>query len=266
MAAWFADGCRLPRLTLLGPVGARTRGRPVTKRKPYWTELLAFLALRRHGATPDELAEAFSITNAKAREYVRVVRDWLGVNPRTGTLHLPHAQDAPAAQRRGIGVYQVIDVLVDIDLFRRLRLRGQSCGPAGIADLSAALRLVQGRPFDRLRPGGWAWLAESDRPDEHMVCAVVDVAHTISAHALHTGDLALARWAAERAALAAPAEEIPRLDLAAVLHAEGDHRAAGRLLRQHVTDRSDADDGAPDDLPARTEDLLGAKGWLTPGP
>ena len=28
VAAWFADDCPLPRLTLLGPVRARTRGTP----------------------------------------------------------------------------------------------------------------------------------------------------------------------------------------------------------------------------------------------
>ena len=37
--AWFAGDCYLPRLTLLGPVGARTRGDAVAvaRRKPYFT-------------------------------------------------------------------------------------------------------------------------------------------------------------------------------------------------------------------------------------
>ena len=262
VATWFAADCPWPRLALLGPVTARTRGRPVTKRKPYWTEVLAFLALRRHGATPEELAEAFSIRPAKAREYVRTVREWLGTDPRTDRPHLPNALESPAAQARGIGVYQVLDVLIDVDLFRRLRVRGQSSGPDGITDLVTALRLVQGRPFDRLRPGGWAWLADTGRLDEHMVCAVVDVAHTVTVHALQVGDVPLARWAAQTAALAAPAEEIPRLDLAAVAHAEGDPDRADQLLRDEVTDRCDGEDGAPDDLPRRTQRILDDKGWL----
>ena len=261
VAAWFAEDCPLPRLSLLGPVTARTRGVAVTKRKPYWTEVLAYIALHRHGVRPDELADAFSITNAKAREYVRVVREWLGPNPRSGGLHLPHAADAPAATARGIAVYQTVDVLVDVDLFRRLRLRGQSSGPDGITDLATALHLVTGRPFDRLRPGGWAWLTEADRLDEHMVCAVVDVAHTVTVHALHTDDLDLARWAAETAALAAPAEEIPRLDLAAIAYAHGHHATADHLLHDHITDRSDSDDNAPDDLPDRTTQILTDHQW-----
>ena len=209
LAMWWSHDCPLPRLTLLGPVAARTRGTPVTKRKPYYTEMLAYLATRAHGATPEELADAFSITPAKARDYVRIVRDWLGTNPRTGQPHLPDARKAPAAIARGVGVYQVLDLLVDADLFRRLRVRGESRGPDGVEDLREALRLVQGPPFDRLRDGGWSFLSEGDRLDQHMICAIVDVAHLVTTYSLQAGDTRQARLAAETAALAAPDEEIP---------------------------------------------------------
>jgi LysM repeat protein len=170
--AWFADDCDLPRLTLLGPVGARTRGIAIAKRKPYYTELLAYLATRRHGATPEEVADAFSITGPRVRNDIKVLRDWLGVNPRTGRRHLPDARESAAARARGIGVYQVEDLLVDADLFRRLRVRGESRGADGIDDLQQALQLVTGQPFDKLRPGGWTWLYEGDRLDHHLICGI----------------------------------------------------------------------------------------------
>ncbi len=262
LEVWFAESSRLPRLTLLGPVGARTRGVPVTKRKPYYTELLTYLATRPHGATPEEVAAAFDITATKARGYVATVRDWLGTNPRTGRPHIPDARHSPAAEHRGVGVYEVQDLLVDADLFRRLRLRGETRGPDGIQDMKRALTLVTGPPFCKLRPGGWTWLVEGDRLDQHMLCAVVDVAHIVTTHLLHTGDLSAARATAELAALAAPDEEIPRLDLAAVAMASGHRSTATDIIRGEICNRAD-DAGPPDELSARTQAILDRHGWLS---
>lgn len=190
---------------------------------------------------------------------MRLVREWLGINPRTGELHLPDARYGKGATQRKTAAYEVVDLLVDLDLFRRLRVRGQSRGPAGIEDLRTALRLVEGRPFDapvqRRAGGGWTWLIDGDRLDEHAVVAIVDVAHLVATHALATGDLKAARVAAETAALAAPYEEIPRLDLAAVATAEGRGSEARRIVREEIANRSD-DDGAPPELTARTEEIL----------
>jgi LysM repeat protein len=261
--AWFADGCELPRLTLLGPVGARTHGIAIAKRKPYYTELLAYLATRPHGATPEEVADAFSITGPRVRNDIKVLRDWLGVTPRTGRKHLPDARDSAAARARGIGVYQVEDLLVDADLFRRLRVRGESRGADGIDDLRQALQLVTGQPFDKLRPGGWTWLYEGDRLDHHLICGIVDVAHLVTTHALAEGDLKTAQTATQIAASAAPYEEIPRLDLAAIAAAAGHRQEAARILRDDICNRSD-DDNPPLELSERTEQILAAHDWLPP--
>lgn len=259
VAAWFSDASALPKLRLLGPVRATTRGKPLVKRKPYMTELLTFIALHPHGVTPAEVADAFTITGAKVREYVRLVREWLGTNPRTGELHLPDARYGKGAAQRKTAAYEVVDLLVDLDLFRRLRVRAQARGAAGIEDLRTALRLVEGRPFDapvqRRAGGGWTWLIDGDRLDEHAVVAIVDVAHLVTTHALATGDLKAARVAAETAALAAPYEEIPRLDLAAVAAAEGRGVEARRIVREEIANRSD-DEGAPPELAKRTEEIL----------
>ncbi|KAB7740052.1 LysM peptidoglycan-binding domain-containing protein [Nostocoides sp. F2B08] len=268
VAMWFHKDSALPKLALLGPVQLTARGTPPTKRRPYYSELLAFIALHPRGATTEEVCTAFNITPSKARQYVATLRAWLGTNPRTGALHLPDAREAPATRARGTSTYQVIDLLTDLDLFRRLRTRGQARGADGITDLSTALRLVQGRPFHYpLGPpassGGWSWLIGGDRHDEHARVAIVDVAHIVTTRALADGDLKTARRAAETAILAAAEEEIPHLDLAAVAAAEGDQHEAKRILRDDVRNRTD-DDGAPRDLPERTMQILGQRNrWST---
>jgi nucleoid-associated protein YgaU len=266
LAAWAA-GTR-PHLRLLGPIQARTgtTGKPtaVAKRKAFYTELLAFLALHPQGVTIDQVVDAFGSDATQMRVHLSKVRSWLGVDPTSGGNYLPDATKSPAGIARGMGIYQLIGVLADIDLFRRLRARGQARGPEGLSDLQAALGLVTGEPFTGQRGRGWAWLADSVRIDQHMVCAVVDVAHTVAIAALHAGDLELARTATEIALLAAPYEDTPRLDLAAVAAAEGDRQSADRILRDDVSNRAD-DGDAPDDLPERTAELVANAPWLKKG-
>ncbi len=266
LAAW-ASGTR-PHLRLLGPIQARagTTGDPtvVAKRKAFYAELLAFLALHPNGVSIDQIVDAFATDAVQMRVHLSRLRIWLGVDPATGENYLPEATKSPAAIARGMGVYQLVGVLTDIDLFRRLRARGQTRGPEGIPDLVAALALVTGEPFTGQRSGGWAWLADSVRIDQHMVCAVVDVAHLVTIAALHAGDLQLARTATETALLAAPYEDTPRLDLAAIFAAEGDQQAADHILRTDVCNRTE-DSEPPDDLSPRTADMVSSPPWLRKG-
>ena len=266
LAAWAA-GTR-PHLRLLGPIQARTgtTGKPtaVAKRKAFYTELLAFLALHPQGVTIDQVVDAFGSDATQMRVHLSKVRSWLGVDPTSGGNYLPDATKSPAGIARGMGIYQLVGVLADIDLFRRLRARGQARGPEGLNDLLAALGLVSGEPFTGQRGRGWAWLADGVRIDQHMVCAVVDVAHTVTVAALHADDLKLARAATETALRAALYEDTPRLDLAAVIAAEGDRQAAERMLRDDVSNRAD-DGDAPDDLPERTAELVASAPWLKKG-
>ena len=262
VAAWFDPDTDLPRLTLLGPVQLRAHGGLEKNRVGFYTEIVAYLATRENGATLAQFETAFNLAPARARSDIRIARNWLGVNPRTGAKHLPDALRSKSGQARGIGVYELEDVLVDADLFRRLRVRGEARGADGIADLTTALSLVSGAPFDQLRSDGYEWLTEGARIDHHLVCATVDVAHVLTTHALATGDVKGARAAAEIAQLAAPYEEIPRLDLVAVREAEGHLEEAEDYLREQVCNRSD-DDGAPEDLSERTQAILRHREWLT---
>jgi nucleoid-associated protein YgaU len=266
LRTWCDPHGDLPRLMLLGPLTVRVAatGKPTVAagRKPYLSELLAYLATRPHGATTDEVADAMRITTDRVRKDILTVRTWLGPNPRTGRPHIPDNRLTDAARTRGKGAYQVEGLLVDADLFRRLRARGETRGPDGLDDLHQALSLVTGTPFAQLRRDGGAWLAEGDRLDQILLCAIVDVAHLVTTASLQQGNPSQAQAAAELAARVAPDEETPRLDLAAVLEAQGHHQAAERLLRE-VCNRSDDEDGIPADLPPRTEHIIDDRGWLT---
>ena len=176
---------------------------------------------------------------SRARTDLGHLREWLGTSPRTGRLHLPPAAASRTYEQTGVKTYQVEDVLVDVDLFRRLRARGEARGAQGIEDLTTALRLVEGLPFDYLRERGWSWLLDGDRRHETIGCSIVDTAHIVVLDALSKSDLATARNAAETACRAAPYDDICRLDLVKVAATEGHDDAADQMLTDDVFNRTD---------------------------
>lgn len=261
LAQWWQESCDRPRLRTLGSLKVRLgrTGNAVkaASRVGLCTEMVAYLHTRPRGATTTEVAEALGVSIARVRKDASLVRGWLGTNPSTGEPFLPAATKTTSEQ--GIGLYLVEDVLCDEDLFRRLRLRGEARGSDGLGDLRLALRLVGGTPYDGIRAKGGTWLAES-RIDQHLLCAIVDVAHTISTITLEQGDIKLARAAAELAALIAPDETTPQLDLAAIANHEGDAEGAARIARRVISDQRIEVD--PIDLPDRAEAILRAHRWL----
>ncbi|MGB8384718.1 MAG: hypothetical protein WCG47_26335, partial [Dermatophilaceae bacterium] len=187
VAAWLNESSPRAKLSLLGPL-TLTSPHPAPERLAFYAELTAYLATREHGATADQVATAFNLAPGSARKYLGTVRDMLGDNPDTGQPYLPHADKSTAAKTRGVNVYEISGLLIDADLFRRLRLRGQARGQDGIDDYVTALRLVTGEPFSQMREGGGAWLVGGDRLDHHLTHAIVDVAHLVTTHALAAGD------------------------------------------------------------------------------
>ena len=259
VADWWSDNCARPRLALLGPVAVKAHGKPIAKRKPYYIEVLSFIALRQHGATTDDVVTAFGFgSTSTARSAVNIVRGWLGTNPATGQPHLPSAPESSAGQVRGVGVYQVEDLLIDIDLFKRLRLRGQTRGVDGIEDLITALRLVRGRPFDQLRPNGWAWLVDTGE-QHHMAAAIADVAHAVATHHLQTHQLRKARQVTGAALLAVPDDYNLQADLLVITMAEGHPEIALRMY-QKMCNQPD-EDGIPAEVGARIEQVLAKLDW-----
>ncbi len=126
-------------------------------------------------------------------------------------------------------------------------------------DLVASLQLVEGKPFDQLRRAGYGWLAETPL-DHYLTAAVVDVAHIVATDTLAARNTARARWVSQTAISAAPAEDKPRLDLAAAMAAEGNTDDAVRQLAPGVFNRSD-DPGPPPDPTGRTQAIMQASAW-----
>jgi hypothetical protein len=181
-----------------------------------------------------------------------IVRKWLGQS-RSGKPFLPRAQQT---HQDGVPATYALDgVLCDLDLFRRLRARGQSRGADGMADLIAALHLVSGEPFTDLRKDGWGWLLEGDRLDHIMTAAIVDVGHVVTTHALAVGDLGLADFASSVTVAASPYDEIANLDRVAVDRAMGNADEADARMLNGVSNRSD-DRYGPIQLPPRTTEVL----------
>lgn len=263
LAQWDSPVPVAPKLTLLGPIAVRTMGdaTATAHRRPYYSEFLAYLALHPNGVTADQLAEDLCIRPQKARSDLSVIRRWLGQN-RSGKPYLPRAQQT---HQDGVPATYALDgVLTDLDLFRRLRARGQSRGAAGMHDLVSALHLVSGEPFTDLRKDGWGWLLEGDRLDHIMTAAIADVGHIVTTHALAEGDLDLADFASQVAIAAAPYDDIATLDRAEVERATGDAEGADARMRNDVLNRSD-DELGPIQLPPRTAEVVARKRPSTTG-
>lgn len=263
LARWDSPVPVAPKVTLLGPVTVRTLGdaTATAHRRPYYVEFLAYLALHPSGVTAEKLAADLCIRPQKARSDLSIIRKWLGQS-RAGKPYLPRAQQT---HQDGVPATYALDgVLCDLDLFRRLRARGQSRGADGMADLVFALHLVSGEPFTDLRKDGWGWLLEGDRLDQIMTAAIVDVGHIVTTHALAVGDLNLAYFASNVALAASPYDEIATLDRAAIERATGDAEGADARMRDDVFRRTD-DEFGPIQLPPRTAEVVERKRPAPPG-
>jgi hypothetical protein len=134
------------------------------------------------GATTDQFDDAIwpdqQIKANTRRVAVARTRRWLGEAP-DGQPWLPNA----TADRR----YRLRDgYLLDRHLFRRLRSRGESRGPAGANDLRDALGLVRGAPlasadvaYSPVARNPYVWLPTSEIQPHHLAAAVVDTAHRL---------------------------------------------------------------------------------------
>jgi LysM repeat protein len=261
LAAWYDPDCTEPKVTLLGPVTVVAQG-TLPQRNPrlLWnTEIVAYLATRTSGVSVEQYGmdmwpdDPDIAGKTKVRQSISIVRQWLGINQHTGREHLPKGLVAGVASP-----YRLEGVLVDAELFRRLRLRSVARGADGITDLSAALDLVKGPPFSDRRPDGYGWLAEN--PLDHIYAGMlVDVAHIVATHHLAAGEPEKAVAAAQVALRAGSSEDVPLLDLVAACDLM-DNRGEADAYVKRILANHDAE--VEEDLPPRTAEILFRRQWI----
>lgn len=207
-----------PRLLLIGPaelVGAA--GPEPTRSKQQLVELCAWL-VEHPQSTAGQMAAGMAIAESTRRSNLSRLRNWLGNDP-DAEAYLPDAYSGRISLHPGItSDWQQLQLLL-------------APGVLHLADstLVAALELVRGAPLADAAPGQWYW-AEELRTD--IAAALRDVGVVLTDRALQANDLDLARWAAARALVVAPEDELLLAARIRTEHQAGNVGDVERLVNQ----------------------------------
>jgi hypothetical protein len=183
-----------PILQLLGPIellGAT--GTVPTRAAKQCLEYCAWL-LENPGRTAQAMVAALAVAEGTRRSNMSRLRSWLGTGSE-GEAYLPDAYTGRITLHPAVSSdWQRLQILTSTGVNR-----------ASDDSLLAALELVRGAPLADAAPGQWHW-AEELRTD--MISCVRDIGVELADRALLAGDVERARWAAARALLAAPGDEL----------------------------------------------------------
>ena len=207
-----------PTLQLLGPVellGAT--GTPPPRAGKQCLEYCAWL-LEHPGTTAQAMANALAVAEGTRRSNMSRLRGWLG-DDEAGLAYLPDAYTGRI----------VLHSSVSSDWQRLQILTATGVNRAGTSSLRAALELVRGAPLADAAPGQWHW-AEQLRTD--MISCVRDIGVELVNRALGQGEVDLARWAAARALVAAPGDELLLAGRIRTEHLAGNAADTERLTLQ----------------------------------
>ena len=183
-----------PTLQLLGPIelfGAAGSLPPRASKQ--CLEYCAWL-LENPGTTAQAMSQALVVAEGTRRSNMSRLRTWLGTNV-DGEAFLPDAYTGRI----------MLHPSVSSDWQRLQILTAAGVNRTSDEGLVAALELVRGAPLADAAPGQWHW-AEMLRTD--MISCVRDIGVELTDRALLANDLDRARWAASRALVAAPGDEL----------------------------------------------------------
>jgi len=207
-----------PTLQLLGPIellGATGTVPPRAAKQ--CLEYCAWL-LENPGRTAQAMVAALAVAEGTRRSNMSRLRSWLGNSP-DGEAYLPDAYTGRITLHPAVSSdWQRLQILTSTGVNR-----------ASDAGLQAALELVRGAPLADAAPGQWHW-AEELRTD--MISCVRDIGVELADRALLAGDLERARWAASRALVAAPGDELLLAVRIRTEHAAGNLPETERLTLQ----------------------------------
>lgn len=209
---------RHPVLHLLGPLELTGAAGPVPSRAArQCLEYCAWL-LEHPGTTAQAMTTALAVAEGTRRSNMSRLRAWLG----TDELDQPYLPDAYSGRI-------VLHPSVSSDWQRLQILTSRGVNLTSSSGLEAALQLVRGAPLADAAPGQWHW-AEELRTD--MISVVRDIGVELAERALDDSDIELARWAAGRALVAAPGDELLIVARIKTEHLAGNEREVERLTLQ----------------------------------
>lgn len=207
-----------PVLLLLGPVelvGAAGSVPPRAGRQ--CLEYCGWL-LEHPRSTAQEMTSALLVAEGTRRSNMSRLRTWLGADP-DGQAYLPDAYT---------GRISLLPT-VSSDWIHLRILTAAGVPNSSTQALRTALQLVRGGPLADAAPGQWHW-AEELRTD--MISAVRDIGVELATRALADHDIDLARWAAARALVVAPGDELLMRTRISTEHQAGNRAEVGRLTLQ----------------------------------
>jgi LysM repeat protein len=183
-----------PTLKLLGPIVLEgAQGEAPVRAERACMEYCAWL-LEHPGTTAVAMAQGLLVAEGTRRSNMSRLRSWLGQD-QANEPYLPEAYSGRIW----------LNAAVTSDWLRLCMLVGSGVEMADTERLLAGLQLVRGAPLADAAPGQWHW-AEEIRTD--MVCLIRDMGVVATRRCLELGDIDQARWAASRALVAAPEDEL----------------------------------------------------------
>lgn len=207
-----------PQVLLIGPadlLGAN--GPEPTRSRQQLVEVCAWL-LEHPGSAATAMAAGLSVAEGTRRSNLSRLRAWLGDAP-DGKPYLPDAYSGRILLHPGISSdWHQLQVLLRPGIDR-----------VDDSTLIAALELVRGAPVADAAPSQWHW-AEELRTD--ISSALRDVGVVLAERALDRGDIDLARWAAARALVVAPEDELLLCARIRTEHRAGNVADVERLVNQ----------------------------------